>query len=292
MTKILITGANGQLGSELKDIAVKNPQFEYLFTDVQELDIANQEQVLAYMALHKPQFIVNCAAYTAVDRAEGDEAVAHIINAKAPAFLAEGARTINAKFIHISTDYVFDGKNFAPYTEDVKTNPTSVYGRTKLEGELFSLKAYTETIIIRTSWLYSVYGNNFVKTMMKLGRERDSLGVIFDQVGTPTNAKDLAGAIFSIITQSSKEPSAFVPGIYHYSNEGVCSWYDFAIQIHEYAGITCAVKPLLSKEYPTAAPRPHYSVLDKSKIKKTFQITIPYWKNSLLECINSLTLQN
>lgn len=292
MTKILITGANGQLGSELKEIAVKNPQFEYLFTDVQELDIANQESVLAFMALHKPQFIVNCAAYTAVDKAESDEAVAHIINAKAPAFLAEGARSINAKFIHISTDYVFDGKSFAPYTEDVKTNPTSVYGKTKLEGELFSLKAYTETIIIRTSWLYSRFGNNFVKTMIKLGKERESLGVIFDQVGTPTNAKDLAGAIVRIIDQTEKSPSAFVPGIYHYSNEGVCSWYDFAIQIHEYAGVTCTVNPLLSKEYPTPAPRPHYSVLDKSKIKKTFQITIPYWKNSLLECINSLTLQN
>lgn len=292
MTKILITGANGQLGSELKDVAAKNTQFEYLFTDVQELDIANQEQVLAFMALHKPQFVVNCAAYTAVDKAESDEAVAHIINAKAPAFLAEGARTVNAKFIHISTDYVFDGKSFAPYTEDVKTNPTSVYGKTKLEGELFSLKAYTETLIIRTSWLYSRYGNNFVKTMMKLGKERESLGVIFDQVGTPTNAKDLAEAIFCIIDQTAKAPSSFVSGIYHYSNEGVCSWYDFAIQIHEYAGVKCAVSPLLSKEYPTAAPRPHYSVLDKSKIKKTFQISIPYWKNSLLECINSLTLQN
>ncbi len=291
MAKILITGSNGQLGSELKKIASQNTDFEYLFTDVEDLDIANKEQVLAYMHKHKPAFIVNCAAYTAVDKAESDEAVAHIINAKAPAFLAEGARTINAKFIHISTDYVFDGKSYAPYTEETKTNPTSVYGKTKLEGEQFALNAYTETIIIRTSWLYSTFGNNFVKTMIKLGNERDSLGVIFDQVGTPTNAKDLAEAIFAIISQTDKNKSSFIPGIYHYSNEGVCSWYDFAIQIHEYAGITCNVKPLLSKEYPTAAPRPHYSVLDKSKIKKTFQITVPYWKNSLLECINSLTLQ-
>ena len=292
MSKILITGSNGQLGSELKDIAALHTGNEYLFTDLKELDIANKEEVLAYMQEHKPEYIINCAAYTAVDRAEEEEGIAHVINAKAPAFLAEAARTINAKFIHISTDYVFDGKAYAPYTEDMKTNPTSVYGRTKLDGEVFAHNAYTETIIIRTSWLYSQYGNNFVKTMIKLGRERESLGVIFDQVGTPTNAKDLAEAIFAIIEKSIKDTAAFVPGIYHYSNEGVCSWYDFAIQIHEYAKIECNVRPLLSIEYPTAAPRPHYSVLDKSKIKKTFEISVPYWKKSLLECIISLNLQN
>lgn len=291
MAKVLVTGSNGQLGSELKEIAQNAVNLEFIFTDVADLDIANPDAVDTFIADLKPQFIVNCAAYTAVDKAESEESAAHSINAKAPLFLARAAKSVNAKFIHVSTDYVFDGKSFRPYTEDMPTNPTSTYGSTKLEGEQFALNTYTETVIIRTSWLYSKYGNNFVKTMIKLGNDREELGVIFDQVGTPTNAADLAEAILSIITKTETDSNAFTPGIYHYSNEGVCSWYDFAIQIHEYAHVTCNVKPLLTIQYPTPAPRPHYSVLDKSKIKETFQITIPYWKTSLLACINSLTLQ-
>jgi len=291
MAKILVTGSNGQLGSEIKELRAMAEGLEFIFTDVDDLDIANPESVDTYISELKPQYIVNCAAYTAVDKAEGEEAAAHSINAKAPLYLAKAAKSVNAKFIHVSTDYVFDGKSFKPYTEDMPTNPTSIYGSTKLEGEQFSLNTYTETVIIRTSWLYSKFGNNFVKTMIKLGTDRDELGVIFDQVGTPTNAADLAEAICSIITRAETDKSKFVPGIYHYSNEGVCSWYDFAIQIHEYANVSCNVKPLLTVQYPTPAPRPHYSVLDKSKIKETFKITIPYWKTSLLACINSLTLQ-
>lgn len=212
-----------------------------------------------------------------------------LLNASAPLYLAEVAKVNNAKFIHISTDYVFDGTNHTPYTENDPTKTNSVYGETKLQGELNVTNANPESIIIRTSWLYSAFGNNFVKTMIRLGTDRDELGVIFDQVGTPTNAHDLAVAIIEIIKQSATDASKFVSGIYHFSNEGVCSWYDFAIETHKFANVNCTVKPIETVQYPTPAARPHYSVLNKKKIKETFNIEIPHWRTSLEKCVSILT---
>ena len=286
--KILVTGVYGQLGSELKELTGNYPDGTFLFTDVDSLDITNEAAVQDYFQEKQPTFVVNCAAYTAVDKAESDRELARKINAIAPGILAKAAKNTGAKIIHISTDYVFNGQAFQPYTEADSVEPTGVYGETKLEGEQQCLNENPDSIIIRTSWLYSSYGNNFVKTMMRLGAERDSLNVIFDQVGTPTYAGDLAGAILSIIETTEKEQGKFVPGIYHYSNEGVASWYDFAKAIFEITEIACTVNPILTKDYPTPAKRPHYSVLNKSKIKDTFDIKIPYWRDSLHLCIKKL----
>jgi len=286
--KILVTGAYGQLGSELKEFTGNYPDGTFLFTDVDSLDITNEAAVQDYFQENQPTFVVNCAAYTAVDKAETDRELAQKINAIAPGILAKAAKNTGAKIIHISTDYVFNGQAFQPYTEADSVEPTGVYGETKLEGEQQCLNENPDSIIIRTSWLYSSYGNNFVKTMMRLGAERDSLNVIFDQVGTPTYAGDLAGAILSVIETAEKIPETFVPGIYHYSNEGVASWYDFAKAIFEITEIACTVNPILTKDYPTPAKRPHYSVLNKSKIKDTFDIKIPYWRDSLHLCIKKL----
>ena len=283
MKNILITGANGQLGNEMRVLSAEHPEYAYFFTDVEELNICNELAVMDFVEDHKIHVIVNCAAYTAVDNAEDNVEFCTKLNADAVGYLAKAAEANGAEFIQISTDYVFDGTAHTPYVETEPTCPDSVYGRTKLEGEQNTLSFCTRSMVIRTAWLYSTFGNNFVKTMIRLGKERDSLGVIFDQIGTPTYARDLARAIFAAISQG------VVPGVYHFSNEGVCSWYDFTKAIHWLAGITaCKVKPLHTEEYPTKAKRPHYSVLDKTKIKETYHIEIPYWMDSLQSCIAEL----
>ena len=280
---ILITGCNGQLGNEMQLLEASHPQHTYFNTDVAELDITNQDAIEAFVEDHQIDGIVNCAAYTAVDQAEENEELCTRLNAEAPAYLSAAIGKRGGWMIQISTDYVFDGTQHTPYTEEADTCPNSVYGKTKLVGELNVQKFCEQSMIIRTAWLYSTFGNNFVKTMIRLGKEKPELGVIFDQVGTPTYARDLAVAIFAAIEQG------IVPGVYHFSNEGVISWYDFTKAIHRIAGITtCHVRPLHTAEYPTPANRPHYSVLDKTKIKNIYGIEIPYWEDSLAECINSL----
>ena len=277
------TGANGQLGNEMQVLAKENPQHTYYFTDVRELDICNKEAVWAYISEKRIEMIVNCAAYTAVDKAEDDPELAYKLNCEAPKELARAAQFHDAAMIQVSTDYVFDGTAHTPYTEECDPCPNSVYGTTKLEGEYAVLNNCEKSAVIRTAWLYSTFGNNFVKTMIRLGKERDSLGVVFDQIGTPTYANDLARAIYTIINKG------IVRGVYHFSNEGVCSWYDFTVAIHRLAGITsCKVKPLHTAEYPAKANRPAYSVLDKTKIKTTFGIEIPHWEESLDEWMKKM----
>lgn len=283
--KILVTGANGQLGSEIVSRAPEFPEIEFLFTDVAELDLGNFDAVRKYCLDHNPAVIINCAAYTAVDVAETDKDLAALINTKVPAFLGKTAKEIGARLIHISTDYVFDGLSYQPYVETDLVDPDSVYGKTKLNGEIALVKELPGAIIIRTSWLYSSHGKNFVKTMIKLGEDRDQLKVVADQVGTPTYAGDLADAILSILKKYVETPESWKAGIYHYSNEGVCSWFDFAKSIHEIAGIDCKVIAIPTEEYPTAARRPQYSVLNKAKIKRNYGLEIPYWRDSLKLCI-------
>ncbi|MEJ8739314.1 dTDP-4-dehydrorhamnose reductase [Phocaeicola sp. HCN-6420] len=283
MKNILVTGANGQLGNEMRLLAEVNKEYAYFFTDVAELDICDEQAVRNFVAEHQIDIIVNCAAYTAVDKAEDNQELCDKLNHVAPGYLAKAIESRGGHFIQVSTDYVFDGTAHIPYTEEQPTCPDSVYGITKLAGEQEAMKYCSKTMIVRTAWLYSTFGNNFVKTMLRLGREKTSLGVIFDQIGTPTYARDLAVAIFAAINKG------IVPGIYHFSNEGVCSWYDFTQMIHHLAGIdSCRLKPLHTEEYPTKAKRPHYSVLDKTKIKDTFGIEIPYWVDSLKECVDKL----
>ena len=287
---ILVTGANGQLGNEMR-IVSKGSYDSYIFTDVDELDITNRDAVMKFMKENKIEVVVNCAAYTNVDKAEDDEATAELINAKAVEYLAEACKSNNATLIHISTDYVFGGNDGnTPRTEDEPVNPTGAYGRTKLHGEEAIEKVGCNHIIIRTAWLYSEFGNNFVKTMRKLTSERDSLKVVFDQVGTPTYALDLAKAIQTFI-EELKTPNSSLPTsncVYHFSNEGVISWYDFAKEICELSGNVCDIQPCHSDEFPSKVKRPSYSVLDKTKIKNKLNITIPYWKESLKKCIENL----
>lgn len=280
---ILITGCNGQLGNEIQLIQPLYPQHIFFNTDVEQLDITNQQAVEDYVNENAIDGIVNCAAFTAVDKAEEQQQLCQAINAEAPAYLAYAVAQRGGWMIQISTDYVFDGTNHTPYTEDDDTCPDSVYGSTKLVGELNVQKLCPNSMIIRTAWLYSTFGNNFVKTMIRLGKEKTSLGVIFDQIGTPTYARDLARAIFTAIEKGIE------PGVFHFTNEGVTSWYDFTKAIHRLAGITtCKVRPLHTSEYPTPAHRPHYSVLDKKKIKQTYGIEIPHWEESLCECIGKM----
>jgi len=277
---ILISGCNGQLGNEMRVLSAQHPRHNYFFTDVAELDITDRQAVSSFVTENAIDLIVNCAAYTNVDKAEEDEATALKINADALAVLgSQGIRVI-----HISTDYVFSGDEHVPCREADPVAPRTAYGRTKLEGEKRLLAVCPEAVILRTAWLYSSFGNNFVKTMIRLGQEKESLGVVFDQIGTPTYAADLAQAIFTVI-----ESPVWRPGIYHFTNEGVCSWYDFTLAIHELAGITnCRVRPILSEEYQYRTPRPHYSVLDKSKFKKTFGAEIPHWMDGLKRCMEKL----
>lgn len=286
MKTVLVTGANGQLGNSIRVRAGYHDGYDFLFTDVDTLDICDREAVRMFVEENKVQYILNCAAYTAVDKAEDDEELCARINRDAVRNLGEAARAAGAKVIHVSTDYVFDGTNHVPYIETDTTCPASVYGRTKLAGEQALIEACPDSVVIRTAWLYSEYGNNFVKTMLRLGSEREELRVIFDQVGTPTYAGDLADALLSVMEQA--EEGRFVPGIYHFSNEGVCSWYDFTVKILQVAGLGCRVVPIESREYPARAHRPHYSVLNKGKIKSTYGLTIPHWESSLRDCMKSL----
>lgn len=283
---ILVTGANGQLGNEIRRRSVGSSH-HFTFTDVAELDITDAAAVLEMASNTKAEFIINCAAYTNVDKAEDDEQTAHLINCTATANLAAAAKQVGATLIHVSTDYVFDGCGCTPYTEEAAVAPTGAYGRTKLAGEQAVAKSGCKHIIIRTAWLYSPFGRNFVKTMRTLTAERELLQVVFDQVGSPTYAGDLADAILHIVEGGTHEAY----GTYHYSNEGVCSWYDFAKEICEMSGNVCDIRPCHSDEFPSKVARPHYSVLDKTKIKTTFGISIPHWKESLAVCIKELNEQ-
>ena len=288
MQNILVTGADGQLGSEIRNLASNYNNFNFIFTDVNNLDITNINDVEKFFVSHPIDYIVNCAAYTAVDKAETNQNSANLINVIGVKNLVSLSQKYSSKLIHISTDYVFDGTNHKPYVETDVTNPVSVYGKTKLDAEKIIINSSINAIIIRTSWLYSSYGNNFVKTMIKLGSERNELNVIFDQIGTPTYAFDLGKTILDIIAQSTENKNKFSQGIYHFSNQGVCSWYDFAIEIMKLANINCKINPIESKNYPTPAKRPFYSVLNKSKIQNTFNISIPYWKDSLRQCVKKI----
>jgi dTDP-4-dehydrorhamnose reductase len=287
MSNILVTGSNGQLGSELKDLSSLYLNDTFIFTDVAELDICNHFDVKEYIVKNEINIIINCAAYTAVDKAEEQFKLSNKINNLAVKNFASIAKEYNIKLIHVSTDYVFDGTNHVPYQETDKPNPQSVYGQTKLDGELAIQKINpANTIIIRTSWVYSNYGNNFVKTMLRLGKEREELDVIFDQIGTPTNASDLGKAILTILPLIKNKNVE----VFHYSSEGVCSWYDFAKSIFEIGGINVKVNAIETFQYRTAAKRPFYSVLNKSKIKNKFQIEIPNWKDSLIVCLQRLNV--
>ncbi|MBP3827086.1 MAG: dTDP-4-dehydrorhamnose reductase [Prevotella sp.] len=280
---ILVTGCNGQLGNVIRDKQPQYPQIKWFNTDVAELDITDKDAVVRFVIENHIDGIINCAAYTAVDRAEDDVEKATLLNVTGPANLAAAIEQTGGWLIHISTDYVFDGNHCKPYTEDEPTNPMSVYGKTKQEAEVAVMQLCRQTMVIRTAWLYSEYGNNFVKTMIRLGREREQLKVVYDQIGTPTYAGDLADAILTIVNKGIN------PGLYHFTNEGVISWYDFTKAIHELTGITtCEVLPIRSEEYPTKAHRPSFSVLDKQKIKAAYGICIPYWRDSLQYCIHLL----
>jgi len=284
MKKILVTGANGQLGNECRTLAESIANAEFVFTDVAELSITDSNAVEEIFSKNKFDYCINAAAYTAVDLAETETALAQLINATAVGYLADACHKNNCRLIHISTDYVFDGTNEIGYDVDDATSPINVYGATKLEGEKLALSLNPETIVIRTSWVYSYHGKNFVKTMMKLMQERESLNVVADQIGKPTYAADLASAIFQIIF-SEKE---FVSGMFHFANQGVISWYDFAVAIKEIGGYNCNVNPIASSEYPVPAKRPNYSILNTNKIEHTFNIEIPYWKDSLQKCMELL----
>lgn len=285
MKTILVTGANGQLGSEMRRLGAISPN-NYIFTDIAELDITDQSAVAKFVATNGVNVIINCAAYTNVDKAEDEPALAELINATAVANLASAAKSVDATLIHISTDYVFGMDGNTPRTEDMPTSPLGVYGRTKLAGEQAIAAVGCKSLIFRTAWLYSEFGTNFLKTILRLTAERPTLNVVFDQVGTPTYAGDLAVLIFSIIEYDTYEGNE---GIYHFSNEGVCSWYDFATEIALAAGHTeCKITPCRSNEFPSKVTRPAYSVLDKSKVKRTFDVEIPYWRDSMTHCINRL----
>jgi dTDP-4-dehydrorhamnose reductase len=286
---ILVTGANGQLGSEIKRIASQSNHYNYVFVDVEEMDLASDEAIFRFFNGKDFDFIINCAAYTAVDRAEEDRGLAYRINSGAVKTLAEVCRSKNIRLIHISTDYVFDGSGNRPILETAETNPLSVYGKSKLEGEVHVLSTLKDAYVIRTAWVYSSYGKNFVKTISRLASERQSINVVNDQIGSPTFARDLAVAIIKIIGAITSG-QADSPGVYHYTNEGCISWYDLARFIVDHYKFRCEVLPIPTEEYKTLATRPVFSVLDKRKIKKTFGIEIPHWHTSLVDCLNELTL--
>jgi dTDP-4-dehydrorhamnose reductase len=292
MKTILVTGSNGQLGSELKEI-IKEYPYKFIFADLRELDITSKSSVELFFNSHQIDYCINAAAYTAVDKAESESALAFSVNVTGVKNLALACSKVKAPLIHISTDFIFDGKQQLPYIESVNGNPLNVYGQSKLESEKELQLHYNQHIIIRTSWLYSFYGKNFVKTMLKLGKEKDSLGVIADQIGCPTYAHDLAKAIMQIILiiEKAGNKNQFW-GIYHYCNEGIASWYDFAKVIFELSGIHIKLKAIDTHEYPTPAVRPAYSVMNKTKIKSTFNLSIPFWKDSLAECIKKLNSNN
>ena len=283
MNNILVTGGNGQLGSELKESIPNYQDYNFLFTDVSELDITAHEEVRAFIEHNNINVIINCAAYTAVDKAESEPELADAVNHLAVANFAQIAKDNNVKLVHISTDYVFDGTNHKPYEETDIPNPKSVYGQTKLDGELAMQQISPEnSIIMRTSWVYSKFDSNFVKSMLRFAETKDEISVVADQIGSPTNAADLAKAILTVLPQIKNK----TPEIYHYSNEGVCSWYDFAKAVFEIANMKVKVNAIESAQYRTSAKRPFYSVLNKRKIKAGYQIETPYWKESLYICLN------
>ena len=284
MKQILVTGCKGQLGNEIQLLALKYAETcHFFFTDKEELDITNRKAVYAFIEQNHISIVINCAAFTAVDKAEDNAELCDLLNHVAPGYLAEAVASVGGSMIQVSTDYVFDGTGCTPYKEDDATNPQTVYGRTKLAGEESVIRSCAGSMVIRTAWLYSTFGNNFVKTMIRLGKERDALGVVFDQIGSPTYARDLARSIMQIVDKG------IIPGVYHFTNEGVCSWYDFTRAIHRLEGIdSCKVSPIHTEDYPVPAQRPHYSVLDKSKIKETFGIDIRWWEDALKECIKEL----
>ena len=285
MKTILVTGANGQVGSELKELAKDFSQYKFLFTGRNELDINDLAAVKDFFDCNVIDYCINCAAYTAVDKAESDWERAYLINAKAVSYLAQACQRNNSVLVHFSTDYVYHGSHNRPLKESNEIFPKSAYAYTKLLGDQMALGTNERTIILRTSWVYSRFGHNFVKTMLRLGASRDSLNVVFDQIGTPTNAEDLAEAVLSLLPQLHKKEKF---GIYHYSNEGVTSWYDFAAAIFDINKIECQISPIESKDYPTPAARPTFSVLDKGKIKATFGLKIPHWRKSLVKCLSKI----
>lgn len=288
MKNVLVIGSEGQLGNEIKCLSSEFDNIDFIFTTIEELDITDTKRLEATIRQEAFDYIINCTAYTAVDKAESETELANAINHLALQTIGKSAFEQKSKVIHVSTDYVFDGQNHKPYTEEDKPSPNSVYGKTKLDGEKALMMNNPESIIIRTSWLYSSFGHNFVKTMLQLGKNKDELNVIFDQIGTPTYAKDLAEVILEIIQKDINLSIPFNKGIYHYSNEGVCSWYDFTKAIHELSAINCSVHPIETKDYPTDAPRPQYSVMNKAKIKTIYKINIPHWRESLQECLSRI----
>lgn len=287
MAVILITGSDGQLGNELKLSSKNYSGYEFVFTDIDTLDVTDREALNETIKRTEPDWIINCVAYNFVDKAETDQENAFRINSVAPGNIAEAIKGTDCKLIHVSTDYVFDGSSAFPYNENSVTNPQSAYGRSKLKGEKNALR-HPYTMIIRTAWLYSSFGNNFLKTILRLSSEKESLPVVFDQTGTPTYAADLADAILTIISKVIRNQSVFTAGIYHFSNEGVCSWYDFATEIVNEKGSKCRIIPILSKDFHSVAKRPAYSVLDKSKIKETYGLEIPHWREGLQRCMKLL----
>jgi dTDP-4-dehydrorhamnose reductase len=286
--RLLITGSNGQLGSEIKELVANYGKVDFVFKDLPDLNICNFNLLQSFIIDNKINAVINCAAYTAVDRAEEDAEIAEKVNSTGVINIVNALQTVKGKLIHISTDYVFDGNHFLPYKETDPVSPIGVYGATKRAGELAVFNSAIDSIVIRTSWLYSSYGNNFVKTMLRLGNEKENLEVIFDQVGTPSYARDLAKTCLEILTGEYSAKISKNGNLYHYSNEGVTSWYDFAISTMELGGVNCRVKPIQTKDYPTLAKRPQYSVLNKSKIKSDFKIEIPYWRDSLKDCIEKI----
>ena len=284
MKQILVTGCLGQLGNEIQLLAPKyEDECHFFFTDKDDLDITDRKAIYDFIENNHISIVINCAAFTAVDKAESQPELCNLLNNIAPGYLAEAVASVGGTMIQVSTDYVFDGTGHKPYLEDDLTCPNSVYGRTKLAGEEAVIRHCAGSMVIRTAWLYSTFGNNFVKTMLRLGKEREQLGVVFDQIGSPTYARDLARVIMTAVDKG------IIPGVYHFTDEGVCSWYDFTRAIHRIAGIDkCHVNPIHTEDYPAPAPRPHYSVLDKTKIKKTFGVEIPWWEDSLKECMAKL----
>ena len=286
--KVLITGSYGQLGSEIRDLASEYDNLECIFRDLPELDICDTEALTTIISDQHINAVINCAAYTAVDKAEKEEQIAQKVNSEGVLNLVDALKKVDGKLIHISTDYVFDGNHSQPYKESDPVSPVGVYGQTKRAGELAALNGSIDAIVIRTSWLYSVYGNNFVKTMLRLGNEKKSIQVVSDQRGTPTFAKDLAKTCLDILSNTGSTNISKKGSLYHYSNEGVASWYDFATAIMELGSLDCKVRPIETKDYSTPAKRPHYSVLNKTKIKTDFNIEIPYWRDSLTNCIKKI----
>ena len=286
--RVLITGSNGQLGSEVRELAANYKKLDIVFKDLTGLDICNFNLLQSFVIDNNINAVINCAAYTAVDKAEQNAEIAENVNSKGVLNLVNALKSVNGKLIHISTDYVFNGEHFIPYNESDSVSPIGVYGETKREGELAVINSALDAIVIRTSWLYSFYGNNFVKTMLRLGKQKEELSVIFDQVGTPTYARDLAKTCLEILCGGSSVNISKNGNLYHYSNEGVASWYDFAISIMELGGENCKVKPIQTIDYPTLAKRPQFSVLNKSKIKTDFKIEIRYWRDSLKDCIEKI----